>query len=118
MLEQEPMFLDDLKEEVITEEDVQVFKEQRICLVHKGTIEGYIFSCPGCGAFYCVKCVEALVDIENMCWSCQEVLDPNKPSQKKALEDEEEPVIEDSLDAMHKSHKKSTDHKSPKKNNN
>jgi len=60
--------------------NAEIFKKQRICLVHKGSIEGFIFSCPSCGALYCVKCVEALIDIDNMCWSCKEVLDPNKPS--------------------------------------
>ena len=117
-MKQEPLFLDELKEEAISEEDVQVYKEQRICLVHKGTIEGFIFSCPGCGAFYCVKCVEALIDIENMCWSCEEVLDPNKPSQKQVQAEEEVSVIEESPEKMHKSHKKIPEHKGPKKSNN
>jgi parallel beta-helix repeat protein len=69
----------------LTEDDITISKERHICLVHKGTIEGYSFICPGCGAFYCQVCLEAIKKIENVCWSCGNSLDPSKPSKKEEL---------------------------------
>nr|MDO8115011.1 hypothetical protein [Candidatus Sigynarchaeota archaeon] len=43
----------------------------------QGPVDGYTFICPSCGAYYCVKCVEALKNIENRCWACQKPLDPS-----------------------------------------
>jgi parallel beta-helix repeat protein len=63
----------------ITEEDLIISKEKRICLVHKGVTEGISYICPGCGAYYCFKCYEAVKDLENACWSCGHPLDPQKP---------------------------------------
>ncbi len=82
----------DTEKKSITEEDLKASKEKRFCLVHKGPIEGYNYKCRKCGAFYCMKCYEALVDIENMCWSCDALLDPSKPA--KDTEKEEEEIIE------------------------
>jgi tetratricopeptide (TPR) repeat protein len=82
----------DLKAEEVEEEEMTVYKEKRICLVHKGPIEGYMFMCPDCGAFYCVKCVDALIEIENFCWSCERPLDPTKPTQKEDMMKEEEEI--------------------------
>jgi parallel beta-helix repeat protein len=72
----------------LTEEDFLISKERRICLVHKGIIEGMNFVCPSCGALYCVKCYDAVKDLENACWSCGNPLDPQKPVKKlKKVED-------------------------------
>ncbi len=115
-----PMFMDDLKAQEVSDDDVAVFKERRICLVHKGPIEGYIFMCPGCDAFYCVKCVDALIEIENFCWSCSVPLDPSKPSEKddqKEKEDEptiEGDIIEEEGEIEPKGAKKAEPHKGPK----
>ncbi len=88
------LFLQDLKEQAITENVLKVFKENRVCIVHKGTIEGYNFMCPSCDALYCVKCVDALIELENICWSCGSPLDPSKPSQKdELLKEKDEPTI-------------------------
>jgi len=74
--------LEDLRgqREEITEGDITLSKEKHICLVHKGAIEGYSWICPSCGAYYCFRCIEALKDSENVCWSCENPIDPDKPS--------------------------------------
>jgi hypothetical protein len=80
----------------ITEEDITISKERRLCLVHKGPIEGYSFICPKCDTFYCPTCLDAIVKIENICWSCGKPLDPTKPSKAPFKEPEgskEETVI-------------------------
>ncbi|MBA7530246.1 hypothetical protein ES705_22449 [subsurface metagenome] len=83
------------QKEEITEEDIKISKEKRFCVVHRGPIEGYNFICPECGTFYCVKCLEAIKEIENVCWSCGKPLDPTMPA-KKPLEDEgPKPVIDE-----------------------
>jgi tetratricopeptide (TPR) repeat protein len=124
-LMKQPMFLDELKEEQITEDDVAVFKEKRICLVHKGEIRGFMFSCT-CGALYCTKCVDALIEIENFCWACDATLDPNKPSQKEDLKKAEEEIKEEDIlvdegspetpkaEVSHKDPKVEDSHKAPK----
>jgi hypothetical protein len=62
----------------LTEDDILISKERHICLVHKGTIEGYSYICPECGSYYCVKCVEAIKKTADECWSCGASLDPEK----------------------------------------
>jgi len=96
----------------ITEDDITLSKEAHFCLVHKGPIDSYIFICPDCGAYYCDKCVEAIKDIENACWSCGKVLDSSKPViDKKILEDIE--VSETEFASKEHKHKKPK--KSPEK---
>jgi parallel beta-helix repeat protein len=101
--ESEFMKLKKIKSE-LTEEDFLISKERRICLVHKGIIEGLNFVCPSCGALYCVKCYDAVKDLENACWSCSNSLDPQKPVKK--LKKTEEISISDedvkSQDIKHK----------------
>ena len=80
-LEEKDSEIEVLKKEKskITEEDIIISKEKHICLVHKGFIQGFNFNCPNCGAFYCIRCYEAIVKLENICWSCQGQLDLNVP---------------------------------------
>jgi len=73
------------REEVV-EDDIVLSKEKHFCLVHKGPIEGYNFICPTCNAYYCIRCVEAIKELENACWSCGKPLDPSQPI--KSLEEE------------------------------
>ncbi|MHA1683076.1 MAG: hypothetical protein ACTSUE_19210 [Promethearchaeota archaeon] len=73
------------QKEEITEGDITVSKEKHFCLVHKGPIEGYSFICPECGAYYCLNCVEAIKEIENLCWSCKSPLDKNKKIKSHAI---------------------------------
>ena len=51
-----------------------------------GPIEGYNFICPTCGAYYWIRCAEAVKELENACWSCGKPLDPSLPT--KSLEEE------------------------------
>ncbi len=81
--------------EGITENDIVVSKEQHFCLVHKGPIKGFNFICPECGTYYCLKCLEALKEIENTCWSCGKALDPSKPIKKTQEKDEIESILDE-----------------------
>jgi len=74
--------------EKITEEEVSISKEKKICLVCKGKIGGLSFMCSDCGAFYCLKCFEALSNLENICWACNTHMDPAKPV--KLIEEKED----------------------------
>ncbi len=77
----------------VTEEDIMVSKEKHFCLVHKGPIQGYSFICPDCGAFYCMKCVEAIIVIDNACWSCEHALDPQRAPQEKVEQETDVKVV-------------------------
>jgi hypothetical protein len=77
--------------EIITEEEVSVSKEKKVCLVCKGKLgRNNIYLCPDCDTFYCKNCSEALSDMENACWACNSPIDPSKPV--KSFEKEEEEV--------------------------
>jgi hypothetical protein len=77
------------KREDITEEEVSISKEKKICLVCKG--KAFRFStylCPGCEAFYCAKCAQALIELENACWVCDAPIDESKPVKPFKRDDE------------------------------
>ena len=103
--------------EEITEGDILISKEQHICLVHKGTIKGMSYICPDCGAYYCVKCYNALKDAENECWSCGAPLDEEKAKKKSALRKKKELVKEREEDSeiFETIEEVDTTHKSPQK---
>ncbi|MFX1276113.1 MAG: hypothetical protein ACFFBP_22525 [Promethearchaeota archaeon] len=63
----------------LTEEEIIVAIEKRICLVCKGKLERKIYICPDCGTFYCIKCSDALNELENICWVCETPFDESKP---------------------------------------
>ena len=63
----------------ITEEEVSISKEKKICLVCKGKVGRYMFMCPECESFYCEKCAHALEELENACWACGESIDETRP---------------------------------------
>ncbi|MFX0075318.1 MAG: B-box zinc finger protein [Candidatus Hermodarchaeota archaeon] len=65
--------------DVITEEEVSISKEKKICLVCKGKVLSFSFICPECETFYCEKCARAMIDLENVCWACDNPLDASKP---------------------------------------
>ncbi|MFX0102396.1 MAG: hypothetical protein ACFFCS_22715 [Candidatus Hodarchaeota archaeon] len=67
------------KRQDITEEEVSVSKEKKICLVCKSKLERTIYICPSCDVLYCVRCAATLTGLENACWSCNEPIDPSKP---------------------------------------
>jgi hypothetical protein len=40
------------------------------CIVHKGPISGFSYSCKSCGVVYCVKCMKHLAKTNQDCWNC------------------------------------------------
>jgi len=67
------------RREDITEEEVSISKEKKICLVCKNKISRLNYICPECNAFYCFKCSDVLVNLENACWVCETPFDESKP---------------------------------------
>ena len=63
----------------ITEEEVSISKEKKICLVCKGNLARKVYICPDCGTFYCNKCSDTLSNLENACWVCNVPFDESKP---------------------------------------
>ena len=80
----------------ITEEEVIFHKERKICLVCKAKISRVMYTCPECDALYCLKCSDALSNLENACWVCNTPLDESKPVKqyKKKEEDQEIEITE------------------------
>jgi hypothetical protein len=76
----------------VTEEEVMISKEKKICLVCKGKVGGYNFLCTECGAFYCEKCAHALTNLENVCWVCDMPFDKSKPSKPFEKAEEEKDI--------------------------
>jgi hypothetical protein len=52
-------------------DDVKYSREKGFCLVCKNKVSGLSYICPKCEAWYCLKCRDALIDIENSCWGCK-----------------------------------------------
>jgi hypothetical protein len=82
------------KPQRITEEEVSISKEKKICLVCKGNVGGLNFMCSDCGAFYCVKCSEALSNLENACWVCNTPFDESKPVKMPEIKEEKVEIEE------------------------
>lgn len=78
----------------LTEDEVSISKEKKICLVCKGRVLGITLICRECEAFYCEKCFRALSDLENACWACDTALDESKPLKIAKKEEEKEVEIE------------------------
>ncbi|MFX1413363.1 MAG: hypothetical protein ACFFA2_05935 [Promethearchaeota archaeon] len=49
-------------------------------MVCKSKILGFTFICRDCESFYCEKCYQALIQLENACWACDKPFDTSKPS--------------------------------------
>ena len=76
------------RQEEISEEDVTISRERKICLVCKGkAIRFNIFVCSICETVYCQNCVHILCNLENACWVCSTPFDPSKPSKIYTKED-------------------------------
>ncbi len=45
------------------------------CVVHKGVITGFSYTCKNCGTVYCMECIKHLVNIQETCWTCKQPLD-------------------------------------------
>jgi len=63
----------------ITEEEVTVSYEKKICLVCEGKLKKEMYICPDCDTFYCKRCSDALVNLENACWVCNFPFDESRP---------------------------------------
>jgi len=63
----------------ITEEEVSIYKEKKICLVCKGSASKFTYICNNCEALYCHNCAETLSNLENQCWVCDAPIDDTKP---------------------------------------
>jgi len=60
------------KPQKVTEEEVSISKERKICLVCKTRVSRHnIYICPGCDTLYCEKCAHTLEGMENACWACE-----------------------------------------------
>ena len=68
------------KRRKLTEEEILYHKEKKICLVCKDKISRRKkFICFNCDILYCVRCSNALSNLENFCWVCETPIDPSKP---------------------------------------
>ena len=68
------------KPKKVTEDEVYVSKEKKICLVCKGRVARYdIYICPECDSLYHQKCAKTLESQENACWACDAPFDESKP---------------------------------------
>lgn len=90
-----------IKTSRVTEEEVTVSKEKRTCLICKNKLQGRIFICGSCGAYYCNKCSKALENAENICWVCETPLDGSRP-QRAIQEDKSDADIEKEISSIHK----------------
>ncbi|MFX0030435.1 MAG: tetratricopeptide repeat protein [Candidatus Hermodarchaeota archaeon] len=75
----------------ISEKKVTVHREQKICLLCKGDVSGYMYTC-SCDAIYCENCARTLTDLENVCWVCNSPIDvskPTKPFEEEKLEEKD-----------------------------
>lgn len=73
----------------LTEEEVSVAMDKKICLVCRNKLARDIYLCPGCSALYCKKCASTLANMENECWACNVPFDESKPVKKKEYKEEE-----------------------------
>jgi len=82
----------------VKEKQITVFKERKICTVCKGDILGFMYTCK-CDALYCDKCIQAITELENICWVCNAPIDVTKPIKPYK---QEEVGIEDIIKKNHK----------------
>jgi hypothetical protein len=78
--------------ERITEEEVSISKEKKVCLVCKSGVKKFNVYICDCDTFYCKNCARALVNIENACWVCNTPFDDSKPSKPFKKEEEIEEI--------------------------
>jgi hypothetical protein len=71
------------KPQTITEEDIERFRKEKVCIVCKSKISRLNYVCPKCDVLYCVRCSNALSNLENSCWVCETSFDEGKPQLTK-----------------------------------
>ena len=69
------IFYGTLKFRLINKAALDYYRSRKICIVHRGKIQGTPFMCAACGVLYCGKCKDAAVRAENKCWNCKVMLD-------------------------------------------
>ncbi|MFX0101726.1 MAG: DUF2341 domain-containing protein [Candidatus Hodarchaeota archaeon] len=52
------------------ESEIKLAKITPHCLVHKDEIKGLSYTCNHCGAIYCIKCTQYLIQAGETCWNC------------------------------------------------
>ncbi len=63
------------KPTTITEEELNTYRENKICIVCKSKVSRLNYVCPKCEVLYCIRCSKALVNLKNMCWVCDTPID-------------------------------------------
>ena len=71
----------------ISEEQVTIHQEKKICLVCRGEVSKFSYICE-CGVIYCGNCAQALTNLENVCWVCDNPIDYSKPVKSRVDEPE------------------------------
>ncbi len=77
----------------ISEEEISISKEKKICLVCKGKVSGFDSYLCKCDAIYCQKCAKILSTTENACWVYKAPFDESKP--QNTVQFKEEKVLID-----------------------
>ncbi|MFX0039110.1 MAG: hypothetical protein ACFFCY_15320 [Promethearchaeota archaeon] len=67
------------KPSTITIEEIELYRKRQLCLVCKSKVSRLNYICPKCKAMYCIKCSEALTNLENACWVCDTPFDESSP---------------------------------------
>lgn len=65
--------------QTVSEEEVTISKEKKICLVCKGKVIRFNSYICECDILYCNNCAQALSKLENACWVCNAPFDESKP---------------------------------------
>ena len=47
--------------------------KENFCLLHKGTIEGDIYTCPSCKTKYCLNCAQRAKTEAKLCIKCKQL---------------------------------------------
>jgi hypothetical protein len=66
------------------------YTNKHVCIVHKGVIEGKMFICSKCNAYYCMPCKEAIEQIDKCCWNCKTPFDQSAVDEETTLSEIEE----------------------------
>ncbi|MFX0098790.1 MAG: hypothetical protein ACFFCS_04355 [Candidatus Hodarchaeota archaeon] len=74
----------------VSEEEITVSREKRICLVCKSQLSRKMYICPGCNTFYCQRCTDTLENMENECWVCNTPFNETKPVKPKETDEKKE----------------------------
>ncbi|MFX0021179.1 MAG: hypothetical protein ACFE9S_02565 [Candidatus Hermodarchaeota archaeon] len=67
----------------IAQEDINFSIEKKRCIVCKSKVSRLNYLCPKCEVLYCVRCSNALRDLENSCWVCETPFDEKLLKEKQ-----------------------------------